>query len=224
MRNFCFAFTLLFFVSCTYDVHTSSKQSSSSDTVTVVQNISTLDTASIRTGKPTYNKQSTRKTDYYINGVLVKHEETTSTPDSRANRNSETVTTSSSVQHTAFFDDDVQVRKSAVSQLKNQSDIKHVALFDNDVEVRKLAVTMLENETDLQHVAFFDNDDNIRLLAVSMLKNQINIRHAAFFDKETKVRKLALTKLVNRADIQHVASFDKDDSIKKLAEKLLNKK
>ncbi len=223
MRNFCFAFTLLFFVSCTYDVHTSSKQTSSSDTVTVVQNISTLDTASIRKGKLTY-KQSIRKTDYYVNGVLVKHEETTSTPDTGAGHNSETVTTSSSVQHTAYFDDDAQVRKSAVSQLKNQSDIQHVAFFDNDVEVRKLAVTMLENETDLQHVAFFDIDENIRLLAVSMLKNQENIRHVAFFDKETKVRKLALTKLVNRADIQHVASFDDDDELQKLAENLLHKK
>jgi len=169
--------------------------SESGDTVTVVQHISSLDTASIKKGVLSYNKKHIRKIDYYVNGVLVKHVETTSTTDTAANHNTKVQNSSSSVQQEALFADDAQVRKSAVSQLKNQSD--------------------------LQHVAFFDNEANIRLLAVSMPKKQENIRHVAFFDNEKKVRKLALTMLKIKSDIKHVASFDNDEELRKMAEKLL---
>jgi len=219
MRNLYLTLIVLLFVSCTYNVRTSSKYSRSGDTVTVVKKFSSLDTASIKKGVLTYNKHRTRKTDYYVNGVLVKHEE--STADTGANKAPKLFDNDISIQNTAFFDEDVHARKSAVAQLKKQSDIQHVAFFDDDVAVRKLAVTMLQNEADIQHVAFFDDEKDIRLLAVSMLKKQENISHVAFFDDDKKVRKLALTMLKNRTDIKHVANFDDDEELRKVAEKLL---
>ena len=170
MKNLYFVLALLFFVSCTYDVRTTTKHSESGDTVTVVQQISSLDTASIRKGVLSYNKKHIHKIDYYVNGVLVKHVETTSTTDTAANHNTKVQNSSSSVQQEALFADDAQVRKSAVSQLKNQSDLQHVAFFDANADVRKLAVTMLENETDIQHVAFFDNDEELRKIAEKLLR------------------------------------------------------
>ena len=144
--------------------------SESGDTVTVVQQISSLDTASIRKGVLSYNKKHIHKIDYYVNGVLVKHVETTSTTDTAANHNTKVQNSNSSVQQQALFADDAQVRRSALSQLKNQSDLQHVAFFDNDVEVRKLALTMLKIKSDIRHVASFDNDEELRKMAEKLLR------------------------------------------------------
>jgi len=170
MKKLYFILALLFFASCTYDVRTSSKHSESGDTVTVVQQISSLDTASIRKGVLSYNKKHIHKIDYYVNGVLVKHVETTSTTDTAANHNTKVQNSNSSVQQQALFADDAQVRRSALSQLKNQSDLQHVAFFDNDVEVRKLALTMLKIKSDIRHVASFDNDEELRKMAEKLLR------------------------------------------------------
>ena len=216
----CFLLIVLGLMSCKFSGKTYT-YTDSKDTMSVIHEINTLDTASIRTGKPHYTAYS-RKTNYYVNGVLVKHDEQ-HFPDSAISTNINE-NTPEDLQYTAFFDTNVRARKSAVSMLKDQSDIQHVAYFDSDVEIRKLAVTMLENEADLQHVAFFDNNVQVRLLAVTMLKEQDNIQHVAFFDQDTKVRKLAVSKLNRRTDIEHVATFDADNEVKIQALKQLSKK
>jgi len=211
--------------SCTYKKHSYSVTTDSNDSVSVTQSINTLDTSSLKTGKPHYKAYS-RKTNYYVNGVLVKHKEQHYPDSAKSTQITENISGDMSrvtIQNTAFFDHDARLRKSAVSMLKDQSDIQHVAFFDQSVDVRKLAVTMIDNDASLQHVAYFDKDVQVRKLAVSMMKEQAGIEHVAYFDRDVSVRKLAVSKITETAALEHVIAFDKDTDVRKLALNQLNK-
>lgn len=127
----------------------------------------------------------------------VPNEKSTISNENQVENSDNTSESDNNMNAVAQFDENAEVRKEAVSLLKDQQAIKQVVLFDTNSEVRLAALALLTDQEGLKQVAFFDENVEIRKRATVKLKSKITLKQVAEFDTSPEVRLMALKTLKN---------------------------
>lgn len=105
---------------------------------------------------------------------------------------------------------DDEVRRWAVTEMKDQTTLSKVALTDRASIVRSRAVSNLTDQALLGRIAVDDGDEKVRSTASEYLSDQAMLTKVALGDPSEMVRRIAIRKLTDQALLVQIAVAEKE--------------